>query len=315
MAPGGNPHFANLPDPLQVLVIADDKAGHQNQSLGLAQAVERYCPINLTQVPPLPPLEAGKCLLQKQIPDQWQGTPHPDLIISTGSGTHLSLLAAGQIYRGSFTTLLCTSALPSSLFDLNPVPEHDNHRPGKNIVFTKGVLNKVIPGNRAEPDHGLILVGGESKHYRWNNRKLIDQIAEVVGQKTDTRWHLTNSRRTPERFNSLLRKQLPELTFHPWQETPPGWLPEQLARAGTIWVTPDSVSMVYESLTSGNRVYLFNLRSRGTRVARGIQALKGQQAGYLKDKLIVEPSVTTRLWEADRVAKILLNALSKKLAG
>ena len=313
MASAGDTASTSLP--LQILVIADDKAGHQNQSLGLAQAIARHRRTNLNQTTPLSPLEAGKCLLQNRIPEQWQHLPRPDLIISTGSGTHLSLLAAGKVFPHSFTTLLCTSALPSFLFDLNVVPEHDNHRPGKNIIYTKGVLNKVCPSDRTEKGYGLILIGGESKHYRWNNRKLIDQIESLIEQSPETNWHLTNSRRTPEQFNNLLRKRLSSLTFHPWQETPAGWLPEQLARAEKIWVTPDSVSMVYESLTSGNQVYLFNLRSRNTRVAKGIEKLRGKETGYLKDKQIVEPETRSALWESDRVAQILLTALANQPAG
>ena len=302
----------SIQPPLRILVIADDKAGHQNQSLGLAQAIARYRPIELTQVDPVPPLEAGRCLLLEQRPSRWQGAPVPDLLISTGSGTHLSLLAATRIFPEAFSVLLCTSALPSRLFDLNVVPEHDNHSPGKNIVFTKGVLNKVVPSSKRTPGYGLMLIGGESKHYHWNNRKLIDQIHSVLAQAPQVDWHLTNSRRTPETFNRLLTTQLPQIRFHPWQETPPGWLPEQLANAGKVWVTPDSVSMVYESLTSGSEVYLFSLRSRRTRVARGIEALRGKEAGYLRHNILVEPSVSTTLWEADRIARIVLEKLAEQ---
>lgn len=296
--------------PLQIMVICDDKAGHQNQSLGLAQAIARRQNANITQADALPPATCLAGLLLGQIPAAWQTLKTPDIVISTGSGTHLSLLTAARLYPNSFTTLLCTSALPSGLFDLNAVPEHDNHRPGPNIVYTKGVLNKVIPSQESIPGYGLMLIGGESKHYRWDSRKIVAQIKQVCQQSPDIEWHLTNSRRTPENFNALLEREVSGIRFHRWQDTPGDWLPQQLAQAATIWVTPDSVSMVYESLTSGNQVYLFRLKSRKTRVAKGIEALRGHEAGTLQDDSITPPSNNAPLWEADRIANIIVDKLA-----
>lgn len=295
--------------PLQVLVIRDDRTGHQNQSLGLAQALSQYIPIEVHQVPPLKAREAAKLLVLQQPPQDWKPFPKPDLVIGTGSGTHLSILVAGKAY-GCFTVLLCTSIIPARFFDLNVVPEHDNQKPRANIVFTKGVLNKVKPSTQSSPDYGLMLIGGESKHYRWNSAHLIKQIQSIIEQRPDIQWHITNSRRTPDSFTTLLHQQVSKITFHHWQDTPSNWLPQQLAKAGTIWVTPDSVSMVYESLTSGNQVYLFELPSLRTRVGKGIEALKGQEAGYWDNGRIVLPGKNTPLWEADRIAKILLNKLN-----
>lgn len=296
---------------LNILVIADDKAGHQNQSLGLAQAIERYRPISLEIVDPLNASEVMFCNLTKQPPKKWRQISPPDLIISTGSGTHLSLLTAGRLYPQSYTTLLCSSLYPASWFDLNPVPEHDNRRPAPNVIATKGVLNKVVPAHRPVPNYGLMLVGGESKHYRWNSRSIIRQIKAIQEQAPGTEWHITNSRRTPKDFESLLKKRIPNSRFHRWQDTQGNWLPEQLTKAEKIWVTPDSVSMVYESLTSGNQVYLFRLRSRYTRVAIGIEALRGHETGHIDNKLIVPPTRQEPLWEADRVARAILQQLAQ----
>jgi hypothetical protein len=66
-----------------------------------------------------------------------------------------------------------------------------------------------------------------------------------------------------------------DIQVFPAEATPSGWLEGQLARAGEAWVTPDSVSMVYEALTAGCRVGLFDLPAKpASRVARGVLALK-----------------------------------------
>jgi mitochondrial fission protein ELM1 len=56
--------------------------------------------------------------------------------------------------------------------------------------------------------------------------------------------------------------------------TPPGWVAEQLALAGRVWVSEDSVSMVYEALTSGAAVGVLNVPCKAWgRVAQGLDSL------------------------------------------
>ena len=51
-------------------------------------------------------------------------------------------------------------------------------------------------------------------------------------------------------------------------------MPDQLARSGTVWVTPDSASMVFEALTAGAEVGVFDLPvNPKSRVARAIAQL------------------------------------------
>lgn len=57
----------------------------------------------------------------------------------------------------------------------------------------------------------------------------------------------------------------------------PDWLPAQLARAGQIWVSADSVSMVYEALTAGAAVGVLDVpRKRSSRISRGLDKLTGE---------------------------------------
>jgi mitochondrial fission protein ELM1 len=65
-----------------------------------------------------------------------------------------------------------------------------------------------------------------------------------------------------------------ECTVIPVTETGPDWLPAQLARAGQVWVTADSVSMVYEALTSGATVGVLEVpRKQPSRISRGLEQL------------------------------------------
>ena len=67
----------------------------------------------------------------------------------------------------------------------------------------------------------------------------------------------------------------PALAAYPHGETGRDWLPQRLAEAAEVWVTEDSVSMIYEALSSGARVGLLPVPSlkKAGRVARGIARL------------------------------------------
>ena len=63
----------------------------------------------------------------------------------------------------------------------------------------------------------------------------------------------------------------------PVAATGPDWLPAQLARAGQVWVSADSVSMVYEALTAGAAVGVLDVpRKRSSRISRGLDKLAGE---------------------------------------
>jgi mitochondrial fission protein ELM1 len=64
------------------------------------------------------------------------------------------------------------------------------------------------------------------------------------------------------------------LKLIPHEQTDSGWLEQTLAEAGQVWVTEDSVSMLYEALTAGGGVGLLRLPDpRDSRVGRGVQEL------------------------------------------
>jgi mitochondrial fission protein ELM1 len=139
------------------------------------------------------------------------------------------------------------------------------------------VLNRVRPGVAKDPRQGLLLIGGPSKHHRWSEREVLEQIAQIQARSaTQQRWRLTTSRRTPPSFLPALQKIIDPARIEvvPFEKTDAEWLPAQLAWAGTVWVTADSVSMVYEALTAGASVGLIDIPPHDDdRIATGIQSL------------------------------------------
>jgi mitochondrial fission protein ELM1 len=258
---------------LVLWLLGDGKPGHENQSLGLAEAIGRRVPVEIHRIDLA---RRGIAVRLKAAAQSAASLPPPDLILAAGHATHLSLLWFARRHRAKSIVLMRPS-LPLPWFDLCIAPQHDfpNGCHRKNVILTRGALNRITPGT--EERHGkLILIGGPSKTHGWDG----DALLKMLAQATDRGgWELTDSRRTPGDFLDQARRRLPGVSAISHQETPPGWVPEKLRMAKEVWVTEDSVSMIYEALTSGARVGLLPMpRLAGdSRVLRGIDALVAER--------------------------------------
>lgn len=241
-----------------VWIVGDGKPGHLNQSRGLAEALARVEPVSIHELPALPGWRAALAGVFKRAPAP--GLPAPDLILGAGHATHATLLAAGRA-TGAPTAVLMKPSLPRHLFDYCIVPAHDRVAADERTFVSQGALNRIVPPAVPDParaQRGLILIGGVSKHFEWNSDAIATQIRSVVARTPDMHWTLATSRRTPDEFLACL-PAFASLQVVPHTTTGPDWLPAQLTAAGTVWVSPDSVSMVTEALTAGADVGVFDL--------------------------------------------------------
>jgi len=325
-----------------IWILSDGKAGHLSQTRGLAVALQAQTPATVREVD-----LSGKGFWEKlgvvwregsevggrrsEIRDTTAEKGQPDFIIAAGHGMHLPLLLAGLLFRKTKTVLCMKPSLPMKWFDFCIVPRHDlrptllSHPPA-HVIPTIGALHGVHPHPERPKTHTLILIGGPSKEYGWNEAQLLEQLSTVSSwqlaedgsqrteDKTEAQFLLTTSRRTPESFVEALRQACPQIEVVPVEETPRGWVAEKLAASRAVWVTQDSVSMIYESLGSGAPVGLLRMplldQGKTTRVMRGIQFL--EQEGWVtpfeawKQKRVLASKGA--LVEVDRVAKVLVEA-------
>jgi hypothetical protein len=255
---------------LTIWRFTDGKRGHENQTLGL---IEALCRLKTCEVKTLAITKGWSSLygwLFKRFP-MGDSLPKPDLIIGAGHATHWPMLAARRAHGGKIIVLMKPS-LPLSWFDLVIAPEHDELTKAPGHLQSVGPINRIQPGQHVE-HIGLMLIGGPSSEYGWNETALLKQIHLVTLQQPEVTWHLTTSRRTPVGFLADLEKlNLPNLKAVVHDQVDANWLPEHLAQSAQVWVTPDSASMVYEALTSGATVGCFELPFlKPGRVARGLQ--------------------------------------------
>ena len=262
-------HTSSLSRPLVVWRLLDGKPGHESQSLGLVQALGRLREVRCEDMP-VAGLGLGlfSWLLGRFTPGFMK--PRPDLVVGAGHATHWPLLCARRAYGGRILALMKPS-LPCAWFDWVVAPEHDDVS-GAHVIVTRGVLNAMQPG-RKQAGRVLVLVGGVSKHFIWDDARVMVQIEAILAAFPQAL--ITDSRRTPDSLRKELAARYAGF-YQPWNLCPPGWLAAELAMADSVWVSEDSVSMIYESLTAGCAVGLIGLQrpvQAPGRLVRGLTAL------------------------------------------
>lgn len=301
-----------------VWLLTDNKPGHRNQLKGLGNRLRvlsgaSVAEIDATEVP----VPLWRALLG-MAPAMDEALRAPDLIIAAGSGTHRLLLSLRR-RRKAKTVVLMKPGFPIGWVDAAIIPEHDDIDPARHILITEGVINAITPLARiTDKPEGLILIGGPSPHFDWDDDVVLGQVSQLMGRYPEWRWTISGSRRTPEPLLQKLQELAgPKVTVVDHERTHAGWLPHQLSASRAVWVTPDSTSMVCEAATSGVPTGLFEMAPRHhSRVARGMASLveKGyvarwsDHASVMTGKLPGSPS----LWEADRAARWLINHFLKE---
>ena len=282
------------PKPIVIWRFSDDRSGHDAQSNGLIKSLALLIPCDCYDI------EISVC--KQKLKNLLRGTfspgiklPDPDLIIGAGHQTHIPMLCARHA-RGGKTIIIMKPSLPYSWFDYCIIPEHDNPPQRDNIITARGAINSVTSTDNHDYGQGLMLIGGPSKHHFWNLDNLISQLKEIIKHDLTIRWTITDSPRTPtSTLETLAEQHWQTVKFLPHTQCNTSSLHNLYATCGIIWVSEDSVSMVYEALTSGASIGLLSVPRKGTsRVGNAIDALASNNKvtlyqNWLKTKTIHAP--------------------------
>ncbi|WP_313036412.1 mitochondrial fission ELM1 family protein [Acinetobacter sp.] len=290
---------------MHIVYVSDGKAGHRSQAVGLYKAMQRASHVEVTfqeiSLQELPVFTLLKGMLSHQLA---LFEKKPDYIFGVGSHTQSRVLLLGKVYPQAKTVVLMKPNFPFSWFDYAIIPEHDGVPESTHVITTQGALNPIVNEQRHQANRILIALGGSSKRHQWNEAKVLEAIQQVVQQNPQTEIILTTSRRTPKEFLEHLTAQpyASRLQIFPVEDTPQGWIFEQMQLAEAVWVTEDSVSMIFEALTAGCKVGII-----------AIERLKSDRITTLLDQLLSTLSdkphhnlLNLKLNEATRVADILL---------
>jgi uncharacterized protein len=291
--------------PRVIWVLGDGKPGHENQSLGLAEALQRLVACEIHSVP----LERG--MVWRRVSGAVRaakGLPVPDFLFGAGHATHLPLWWLAR-RSGARSVVLMKPSLPLALFDHCIAPYHDfpDGYQDPKVMLTHGALHRVTPGCGPKGG-GLILIGGPAPGDAWDGATMEDVLDSLM---KEGEWILGDSRRTPAGWLAGLHGKWPNVQLVSHANTGPDWVREQMQAAEQIWVTEDSVSMICEAAGSGARAGILPMpgSTPRARVKRGIDGLvdAGHATRYRTwRETRCLPPATMPLLEADRCAKWLL---------
>lgn len=310
-----------------IYIISDGKKGHLSQTRGLANALlaraEQLQPggkhssheVDVSQLG----LFARLTYKGKEL-----NYPPPQLVLCAGHATHIPALRLAHSRRCPCMVCMRPS-LPARLFSLCIVPRHDyaqDAAPGGHVLLTYGALNSITPHPETPKRETIILIGGPSKEFGWDEDHTITQLT-TIARYNDGQITLTTSRRTPKDFVQALAAACPSIRIEPVENTDSSWVADHLAAAKEVWVTQDSVSMVYEALSSGSPVGIIempeNPKRAGkapSRVARGLAQLVDE--GYVSTftRWAKEHTLTQGppLHEASRAAEYILTRFPEILS-
>jgi mitochondrial fission protein ELM1 len=254
---------------IRVIALFDGRPGHEKQTEGIIQALQRRVPVQVVRINVSSFSLIASSLQTCRLYFSKGGSSHPqiskgDFLIGTGSRTHLPMLLYKKQYAIPAITCMTPSFHLRKRFDLCFVPEHDAMMEEGNIMLTAGAPNWSVNKRQHQQECGLILLGGidTNSHY-WDSRQVVQMVEKIVKKESQKRWTVSSSPRTPE-DTVLLIKQLAEkygnIHFFDYRDTAAGWIEEQYDTNSLVWVTADSISMVYEAITAGCRVGIFPMQ-------------------------------------------------------
>lgn len=288
--------------------FTDGKPGHDSQSLGLAYALKELVDCEIHNVDSHTPLLAlvGPTFCRNS---DVLKLPSPNLIIGAGRKTHIPIFATKRRHN-CFSVILMRPSLPRSWFDICLIPEHDGPQAQRNVIRTKGAINNIVPSEHKNSDEGIILIGGPAKHFLWDDKEICSMIEKIVS--TDQiNWTLYDSPRTPDATKSILRDHItPNSSYMPYTEYDRSKLEKHIATASRIWVSMDSVTMLYEALTGNAAIGVLPINTnKQNKISNAISDLICEKQcitfnDWEKGQALTQP--TTRINESSRCAALLL---------
>ncbi|MBA4806563.1 mitochondrial fission ELM1 family protein [Brevundimonas sp.] len=319
-------------DPLSIWVVSDGRAGIENQALGLAEAVQRLTPAEITirhvrwrpvfdRLPSA--LKTPAMLASARLTAPW-----PDLWIAAGRAT-LPLSTRVKSWSDGKTFVVQTQdpRWANHRYDMIVAPAHDGLS-GDNVFEITGSPHRITPDRVAEAASAFaaridplphprvaVLVGGKSKAFDLTEAHaadLADRIAAAV-QTSGGSLMLTFSRRTPEAAKAVMIARLSDLPGWIWDGSGDNPLFGFLHFADQVLVTEDSANMAAEAASTGKPVYVLPMvpLKSGDKFTRLHDDLSERGATRPFDGAL-ESWTYAPLAETERAARAVLEAMTAR---
>lgn len=269
------------PTPPRVWVVSDGRAGIENQGLGLAEAIGRARPIDLSvkrigwksglgRLPWwLHPLPRQTLAEGSDIAPPW-----PDIWIAVGRATLPLSMRVRRWSRGrTLVVQLQDPRMPTGPFDLVIPPRHDRMK-GENVLPILGSPHRVT-AERLAADYArfqdqlsplprprvAVLIGGKSKAFNLSPERAAEMAREIESAVAAAGGSVlvSFSRRTPEDAKAILAARLRHLPGVVWEGEGENPYFAFLAAADYVLVTEESTNMTTEAASTGKPVFVLKM--------------------------------------------------------
>lgn len=311
--------------PKKIIVFSDHRPGHEKQTFGILRYLNDFSRgehtiISCDRQPFFQQLFSFLSY-RFHLPSALRhDLSTADLLIGTGTHTHLKMLQYKKKYGVPVVTCMTPASYIRQDFDIIFSPVHDELDNGWNVVKTFGPPNSNTNEKKHDISKTLILVGGiDTRSHSWNDEELLEYIHKIVNYNGGKTFTISSSPRTSEKTVTLLNTfsiTQPAVSFYPYQKTAKGWIEEQYRQCKEVWVTADSMSMVYEALSSGCNVGILPVKwkRKNNKFSKSLNYLKEQ--GYVLD---CNEYLTKKQWmttaslnEAERCAHEIVKRMAWK---
>jgi mitochondrial fission protein ELM1 len=323
--------------PLRIRVVSDGRIGMENQALGLAEALQRLSPSEITVIrvkwrklfDKLPSALKAPWMLDPTSDDPFPkpGEAWPDVWIATGRATlPLSLMARRRSGGKTFVVQTQDPRWRTGDYDLVVAPRHDGIE-GPNVLSITGSPHRISADRLAEGAKAFadlleplprprvaVLIGGKSRAHdlpEAHAAELADRIARAVTAAGGSLM-LTFSRRTPEAAKAAMTARLSGLPGLIWDGQGPNPYFAFLHLADHILVTEDSANMAAEAASTGKPVHILPMVATkpADKFARLHADLRERGAARPFDGTLESWSYEP-LAETDRAARVILQKLGR----
>jgi mitochondrial fission protein ELM1 len=291
--------------------VSDGRAGIEAQVVGLADAIARLVPCEVTvkrvgwkgrtgRLPwwlnllPKRWLTPESGIPQGKPPREGKrGADWPDLWIAAGRATlPLSIRARRWSGGKTYVVQIQDPRVPAELFDLVIPPKHDRLT-GDNVLPITGSPHRVTP-KRLEAEYEIfkdlidplprprvaVLIGGKSKAFDLSSERAA-QIAHSIQiplEQEGGSLLMTFSRRTPDPARALMTARLRHLPGVIWNGEGANPYFAFLAGADYVLVTEDSTNMATEAASTGKPVFVLKMDGHSLKFRLFHDELEGQGA-------------------------------------
>lgn len=311
---------------IKVAVFLDGRPGHEKQTLGVVQRLGEIVDVETVQiaVEHQSKFDFIKRLLffvtglkaKSKVPE----TCDCDLFIGTGRQTHLPLLEAHRGSKGKAVCCMTPNVFIRPYFDLCLIPYHDLKKESPKTVVTLGSPNPFKDKKKHRAKTNLILLGGVSPKQRWCTEDIVGRVRQLVLSGHEESWVISTSPRTPDDTIESMGEMvsgLKNVQFVCYQDVPRDWVENKYNESQNVWVTADSISMVFEALSAGCNVGLLPVdwKEKNSKFQINERYLLDNEyvvslSQWLKNKYW--PPKSKAFDESGRIAHILLERWWKK---